>query len=89
MVKKSERQPRRITLQVSTAQRPEFKHRLAAYVFDARGEPIERADVRDGKVELTLPTGDLGRMRVFIAPADERFESKKPTPALMERLGAL
>ena len=87
MVRKSEGQSRRFTLHVSTAQRPDFKHRLAAYVFDARGQLIERADVRDGKVELTLPTGDLGRMRVFIAPVDERLESQKPTAAVMERLG--
>src|SRR5262245_2440192 len=88
MAEKPEDPPRRVTFQVSTSQRPDFKHPLAAYLFDARGELIERADVRDGKVELTLPKGELGQLRVFIAPAHEKIDANKPTPALMERLGA-
>lgn len=79
---------KRITFQVSTRQRPDFKHQLTAYVFDVRGELIERADISNGKVELTLPQGELGRMRVFVAPADETLDTKKATPALMERLRA-
>lgn len=88
MAKKPQDSSSRVTFQVSTRQRPDFKQPLAAYVFDPRGELIERADVRDGKVELSLPKGELGRTRVFIAPADERLEAQKPTPALLERLRA-
>jgi len=79
---------KRVAFKVSTRQRPDFKHPLAAYLFDARGELIERVEVRDGKLELTLPKGELGRMRVFIAPAEEKPDTQKPTPATMERLGA-
>jgi hypothetical protein len=86
MAKKPADSSTRVTFQVSTSQRPDFKQPLAAYVFDPRGELIERADVRDGKFDLSLPTGEIGRMRVFIAPADVKLE--KPTPALMERLRA-
>jgi hypothetical protein len=88
MAKKPQDPSARVTFQISTKQRADFKQPLAAYVFDARGELIERADVREGKVELTLPRGELGRTRVFIAPADEKLDAQKPTPALMERLGA-
>jgi len=78
----------RISFQVSTKQRPDFNQPLAAYVFDVRGELLERADVRDGQVDLNLPKDGPGRMRVFIAPADEKLEARKPTPAMLERLGA-
>jgi hypothetical protein len=88
MEKKQQDPPERLTFQVSTRQRPDFNHQLAAYVFDACGELIERADISNGKVELTLPQGELGRMRVFVAPADETLDTKKATLALMERLGA-
>ncbi|MDB5868320.1 MAG: hypothetical protein JWP96_652, partial [Polaromonas sp.] len=80
--------PKRVTFQVSTSQRPDFRHPLAAYLFDARGELIQRVDVRDGQLELPLPNGEIGRMQVFIAPAHEKLDTAKPTPAMLERLGA-
>ena len=85
------RQPtdaKRVSFQVSTAQRPDFKQPLAAYVFDARGQFVDRAEVRDGKVELTLSPGALARARVFIAPVDAGIETKGLTAAQLERLGA-
>jgi hypothetical protein len=88
MAKKPPQDAKKVTFQVSTIQRPDFKGRLAAYVFDAYGELAERVEVRDGKVELTLPGGDLGRTRVFVAPADEKLAARKLTPALLERLPA-
>lgn len=77
---------KRVTLQVSTAQRPDFKHPLVAYVFDARGRLAERAEVRDGRVELPSPAA--GRARVFIAPVDARIDLKEPGIAQLERLRA-
>ena len=88
MAKKPQDPASRVTFRVSTAQRPDFKHSLAAYVFDARGELIERADVRDGKVELSLPKGELGKTRVFIAPVHPALDEKKLSPRVMERLRA-
>ena len=88
MAKQPQNPPRRVTFQVSTAQRPDFTRPLAAYVFDARGQLVERADVRDGKVELALQQDALGRVRVFIAPVDEKIDPKTLTTARMERLGA-
>ena len=88
MAKKPQDPASRVTFRVSTAQRPDFKHPLAAFVFDARGELTERADVRDGKVELTLPKGELGKTRVFIAPAHPALDEKKLSPRVMERLRA-
>lgn len=85
---KSPASPRRVSLQVSTRQRSEFKHPLAVYAFDARGDLIERVDAKDGRAELMLPKGEHGRMRLFIAPADEKLNTQKPSPELLERLGA-
>jgi hypothetical protein len=85
---KSPASPGRVSLQVSTRQRSEFKHPLAVYAFDARGDLIERVEVRDGRADLTLPESKTGRMRVFIVPADEKPGTQKPSPEMMERLGA-
>jgi hypothetical protein len=79
---------RRVSFQVSTAQRPEFKHPLAAYVFDAGGQLIHHAEVRDGKIELPMSPDAVGRARVFIAPIDARIETGGLTAAQLERLGA-
>ncbi len=79
---------KRVSFQVSTAQRPEFKQPLAAYVFDAQGKFADRVEVRDGKVELPLSPDALGRARVFIAPVDAKLEPKGLTAAQLERLGA-
>lgn len=88
MAKQPQDSPKHVTFQVSTKQRPDFKYPLAAYLFDVRGQLLERADVRDSKFELGLPKGELGQMRVFVAPADEKIDAKSLTPAFMERLGA-
>jgi hypothetical protein len=85
MVKKPQDSSRRVSFTVSTKERPDFKEPLAAFVFDDRDQLVDRAPVRDGKVELTLPPGGLGRSRVFIAPAEKL---DKPTRAQMERLRA-
>src|SRR3970040_2333671 len=81
-------QPRRVSFTVSTKERPNFKEGLAAYAFDERGELVDRSPVRDGKVELSLGTGGLGKSRIFIAPLTEKLESGKPTRAKREGLGA-
>jgi len=80
--------PKRVSFQVSTAQRPEFKHPLAAYVFDAWGQLVDRTEVREGKVELPLSPDAVARARVFIAPVDAGIETKGLTAAQLERLGA-
>jgi hypothetical protein len=79
-------EPKRVAFQVSTKQRPNFDHPLAAYVFDPRGELLERQEVREGTVELTLPQGDLGKVRILIAPV--ATETQKPTADQLLRLGA-
>jgi hypothetical protein len=78
----------RNTFEVSTAQRPQFDHSLAAYVFDARGELVQHTEIRDGQVELALPAGEFGKTRVFIAPVDAKIDAEKATPAQLQRLGA-
>jgi len=87
MAKNPQYPPKRVTFQVSTKQRPDFKHPLAAYVFDARGELIQRADVRDGKVELTLPNGELGpsAWMSWLRPPTATARSPAVTPRTMLR----
>ena len=78
---------RRATFQVSTAQRPDFKHPLAAYVFDATARALT-APRCDGTVELPLPPDAIGRARVFIAPVDAKIDTQGLTAAQLRRLGA-
>lgn len=87
MQTKNPEPPQRISLQVSTNQRPNFKEALSAYVFDERGELVEKAEIREGKVELTR-VSDLHHTRVFLAPQSEKLEGRKPTIAMLERMGA-
>lgn len=88
MAKKPQDSIKRVSIKISTEERPQFDHPLAAYIFDEHGELSERVDVRDNKVELPLPDGMAGRMRIFVAPSSERVDARKPTAALMERMGA-
>ena len=60
---------RQLALSVSTAQRPDFDAPLVAYVFDANGTLIQRADVVGGKVQIALPSESAHLPRVLIAPA--------------------
>ena len=79
---------KRVKFTVSTSQRPEFKHSLAAYVFDARGQLVHHAEIRDGKVELPLSADGMARERVFIAPVDANTDTKGLTAKQLLRLGA-
>lgn len=78
----------RATLHVSTKQRPDFKEPLAAFVFDGRGNLLERTEVKAGKLAVELSPDEVARARVFLAPAAKELEDIEPTPAALERLGA-
>ncbi|HEU4650484.1 MAG TPA: hypothetical protein VFS49_03630, partial [Croceibacterium sp.] len=75
---------RRLSLAVSTAQRPAFSEPLVAYVFDAGGTLVQRADIAGGKLELELPREGAHLPRLVIAPAIKDAPSDE-TPSL-ERL---
>src|SRR5262245_59095604 len=79
---------RRATLQISTSQRPAFKHPLEVHVFDGRGKLVGVAEVRDGKVELPLLPDGSDRARLFITPVDPSGEQRKLSVAQLERLRA-
>ena len=74
--------------QVSTRQRPDFQLPLGAWLFDARGELAARAEVKDGRLQLSAKDLGRGPARLFIAPLDERLLQTPPTPAQLQRLGA-
>ena len=74
-----------LALSVSTRERPTFANPLVAYLFDARGDLVERADVTAGKAELNAPAGGLGRHRLFIAPPVDG--DRAVTAAMLQRLG--
>ena len=88
MAKKREEATRRVSFAVSTKERPAFKEELRTFVFDSRGQLIDSAPVRDGKVEVSLSSGGLGRSRVFLVPLDEKTQGQRLTVSLLERLGA-
>ena len=88
MAKQSRDMEGRVPFYVSTAQRPDFNHSLAIYAFDARGEPIHRAEITDGKVELPLSPRALYKARVFIAPVDAKTNQADLTAERLQRLGA-
>lgn len=80
---------RRLALSVSTAQRPDFKDPLVAYVFDANGTLTQRTDIVGGKLQIELP-GDSTRLpRLVIAPAiKDAPDGDNPTLDRLLRLGA-
>src|SRR5690348_6632852 len=80
---------RRLSLAVSTAQRPDFKAPLVAYVFDGSGTLLKRTDIAGGKLDLDL--GGEGRQlpRVIIAPAVKDAPADDvPSLERLLRLGA-
>lgn len=88
MAKQSEFVGRHHIFDVSTAQRPDFKHPLAVYMFDVHGQLVHRTEVRDDKVELPLPPGGIGRSRVFVAPIESRIDTDGLSAEQLHRLGA-
>jgi hypothetical protein len=88
MAQKPQESHGRVSLSVSTRERPDFTEPMAAFVFDQQGNLVHRAEVRDGKVELAAAAGDLARLRVFVAPVSDALAGRTPTPARLERLGA-
>lgn len=75
-----------LSLTISTRERPKFTDPLVAYLFDERGELVDRADVKDGKAQVTTATGGIGRHRLFVAPPVDA--TRTLTAASMARLGA-
>ncbi len=86
--KKSQDGTKRLTFEVSTAARPDFKGNLLAFAFNNRGDLLDSAEAKAGKVALSVPEADIGRARVFLIPAEDSFRDEEPTLTLMERLGA-
>jgi hypothetical protein len=75
-----------LALTISTRERPKFSEPLTAYLFDEHGALVERAEIKNGKVELAAPGGSLGRRRLFIAPTQDI--ARPLTAEAMNRLGA-
>lgn len=88
MTTNSPKEGRRVGFDVSTSQRSDFDHPLVAFLFDARGELADRAEVRDGRLELTFPADGFERSRLLIAPAEAADDSRKPDPEALLKLGA-
>lgn len=77
-----------VTIQVTTAQRPQFQHVLTVFVFNPAGDLVHRAEVRDGKVELPLRAQGPIREQVLIAPVDPKLPNEGLTAKQLLRLGA-
>ena len=89
MAQQSKSGGRRLRLSVSTAQRPEFKGPLVAYVFDAGGKLTQRTEIAGGKLEIDLG-GDARQLpRLVIAPAvKEAPADDDPSIDRLLKLGA-
>lgn len=77
----------RVTFQVSTKSRPEFDEPLVAFVFDARGEFLERKPVESGKLTLGLKKAQVAKAHVLLAPLAEA-EEREPSLKELRRMGA-
>ena len=88
MSKQFQDSAKQVTIQVSTGERPDFKLPLAAYVYDKRGQEMQRIEIRDGKFELPMPPRGMGTSRVLIAPVSERIDAAKPGADRLKRMGA-
>ncbi|HJR83682.1 MAG TPA: hypothetical protein VJ775_07125 [Sphingomicrobium sp.] len=86
MAKQDRGSAKPVTFQVSTAQRPDFKQPLAAYLFNANGELVHRAEVRAGKFDAPVAPGE--RARLLIAPAEPGVDVKALNADQLKRLGA-
>jgi hypothetical protein len=73
--------PKHVTFYVSTKQRSDVEHPLAAYVFDARGELVERAHVGDERSDNRA----VCNAWVHICEVDRvaRLISKLPDPDVL------
>ena len=89
MAQQSKSGGRRLSLPVSTAHRPDFNAPLVAYLFDAGGTLLKRADIAGGKLELDLQADAMHPPRLVIAPAVKDAPADE-TPSLerLLRLGA-
>ena len=88
MAQQSKPGGRRISLQVSTTQRPDFKHPLIAYVFDGGGQLLQRAEVRGGKLDIEVPGEGVQLPRLVLAPAVDGSDDGPPSIDRLLRLGA-
>ncbi len=86
--KPPEKRRKKVTFQVSTRARPDFDHPLNVLVFDPTGAFLERAEVKEGKVALSLSEEEVSRARFFVTPRLEEGEDAEITPARLEKLGA-
>jgi hypothetical protein len=80
----------RTTLKLSTEARPDFDEPLAAFVFDGRGNLIERVEVEGDTLELEMSPARAARARVLLVPAEAEIsrEESPPSPARLQALGA-
>jgi hypothetical protein len=88
MIEKARNSAKKTTIKVSYAKRPDFKGKVLAFAFDAAGNLMDRAEVKDNKVSLALSEEQLGCSRLFLAPVLDDMEAFQPTIAMMQRLEA-
>ena len=81
---------RKTTFKISLEERPDFKGRISAFLFNIAGSLLEEVKGADGKTTFSSTEHELVHGRLFIASLPDQVEEwgEKPTIRMMERIGA-
>lgn len=72
-----------LQIRVDFEGKPQEKLKLAAYVFNSKGQLVEKAPLKDEKLSLNQSASHLKHQRLFIAPVSNE-ENKEESPSLMD-----
>lgn len=88
MAKGSETEAKSVHFRIGVEGNPEKPIDATLYAFDAQGELIASAPVREDGAQLDVEPTRLRRARLFVAPTPPEGRAERPTLKTMERLKA-
>lgn len=88
MANNPETDQKTVTFRIGAEGNPEKLIDATLYAFDAQGEMIASAPVRDGVARLDVKPFRLRRARLFVAPALPEKRGERPTIQALEKLKA-
>ena len=80
--------PLKLRFAVEFDEKPDRDVPMIAYAFDRTGRLLDKAPVREGQAELTMPPAAASGARIFFAPTARADEQQEVTLADIERLHA-
>lgn len=88
MASNSKTEQKSVAFRIDTEGNPEKPVDATLYAFDAQGEMIASAPVRDGFAQLDVESFRLRRARLFVAPTPPKGRAERPTIKTLEALKA-